>query len=1295
MKFLQDRATRRIRPWLSLTLGLAAVCLVCIGAMATRHVPKLHKIDLAAIERPATPTVRKAPARAQSLASAEDFCGTYEWTYCEYGSSSETSATAKISLDNETGNLSVNFMPVYSYGLQISFTCSAIPDASNGEISIASGQQCEVAEVGMTSTLLFCRVSEDGSVQNLDSAAASFSDGKLTFAEDVIMGLYHQGETEEETGFYLLVDHNVLTKEGYVEPTPQPETVTYTITPDGSAFTVDSYIYEGTENSYIHNTFSFDDGNSAKVSVYTDASASPASDITKYPNLRWYAKTRLTIDAPKGYLIKKVTVVLASSSKGTTFTSNCGGTVTDAAAASAGNKIVWTADGNGVEQFSATTAAQIRISSIDIEVVKKSEEPPVSTTSRVYFKLPGTEMAPTIGYETANEDGTVSSFNEVMAQLAEDPDYFYYYLPAGASKLSFTYVTTNDMGEIEEALVEFDNVRDGYAYAPDGSSWLYGSSQPVEPEKPYYLVGEITGWNPADEDYRFHRDSATGKYRLQCSGNWDTKSEFKINDGSWGENWGMTIGSTTVIPGADNINYLVQDGANMTLSEPIKNPLFIFDPEKATLTVTVGSAPSGILYELCYGYDEYGTVTRRRLTESEDGWTTTLHLDACSISIKQTNSTTGTSVQFGPATATEINLTPGEQSTYTVNLTQTDELLALPAGTYTFTLISTGDSFALTINAIGDYPPVVLDANIVYFDNSDSKWDTPYIYWWTSDGVEAGGGWPGESMIRIEGTDYWFYLLPGDQVGIIFNNNGGSQTNDITGSDIVYNHIYRCDSSYFSSHKQYAGPEPDITPYLTALILDDAEWTILCSIAESLAARGMSQPWDMSCGAAKAYKLDGVTVKDKHVVALQLRSRGISGTFPAEILTLPALKTLDLSYNSLEGKIDDAVAAIAAAPAAYPSAATLQVLKLSYNSLSGNLGLLGQVLPALADFDASHNRFADIYPALPATLTDLDISGQTIDRVIDVDFTSLNLEELFKQIPTLVLYDNYSHSYTQNISLNATNPATGSTLYLSYDGTYLYLSTYGEGYRGESGDHLNVDCSGSTAYSVQFGMTLSFAVGDSNFDGIISVADLQATVNHVFDPYSYLFNFTAADTYRDDQINVQDVVCTVNLLLASNTEAVASRRRAPGAGAAAPQARVYVRGSELVLETAVEIAAIQVKALGDITWTSPVAGMSFASDGSGMVGYSLSGATFVPGTHVIGQCDPTCVIAAVDAADPHAQTVHIAAGSGSVSGITSAVTDSDDTPSAIYDIYGRSLPASRRGVNIVVKDGRAVKVFNR
>lgn len=1293
MKFLQDRATRRIRPWLSLTLGLAAVCLACIGAMATRHVPKLHKIDLATIERPATPAVRKAPARAQSLASADDFCGTYEWTYFDYSSQTETSATAKISLDNETGNLSVNFMPVYYDGTQFSFTCSATADPQNSTIYISSGQTVNVS--GMTLSLTTYLMSADGSFQDMSHATATFNDGKLTF-NSYVLGLYYQAETEEESGFYFLASNNVLTKDDYVEPAPHPETVTYIITPDATTFSSGTYEYEGDWKDYIYNTYTFDDGNSVKVGVYTDASITSAAQIKNYGNIRWYANTRLAVYAPQGYLIKKVSIVLTSNSKATTFTSKCGGTVTEASDTSAGSKIVWTADGNGVEQFSATTAAQIRIGSIIIELAKKSEEPPVSTTSRVYFKLPGTEMAPTVGYETANEDGTVSGFSEVMTQLAEDPDYFYYDLPAGASKLSFTYLTSNDEGEMYEAVVEFDNVRDGYAYAPDGSSWLYGSSQPVEPEKPYYLVGEINGWNPADEDYRFHRDSATGKYRLQCSGNWDTKSEFKINDGSWGENWGTPIGgSTSIIPGADNINYLVQDGANMTLSEPIKNPLFIFDPEKATLTVTVGSAPSGILYELCYGYDEYGTVTRRRLTESEDGWTTTLHLDACSISIKQTNSTTGTSVQFGPATATEINLTPGEQSTYTVNLTQTDELLALPAGTYTFTLISTGDSFALTINAIGDYPPVVLDANIVYFDNSDSKWDTPYIYWWTSDGVEAGGGWPGESMIRIEGTDYWFYLLPGDQVGIIFNNNGGSQTNDITGSDIVYNHIYRCDSSYFSSHKQYAGPEPDITPYLTALILDDAEWESLCSIAESLAARGMSQPWDMSCGAAKAYKLDGVTVKDKHVVALQLRSRDITGAFPAEILTLPALKTLDLSYNSLEGKIDDVAAAIAAAPAAYPSAATLQVLKLSYNSLSGNLGLLGQVLPALADFDASHNRFADIYPALPATLTDLDISGQTIDRVIDVDFTSLNLEELFKQIPTLVLYDNYSHSYTQNISLNATNPATGSTLYLSYDGTYLYLSTYGEGYRGESGDHLNVDCSGSTAYSVQFGMTLSFAVGDSNFDGIISVADLQATVNHVFDPYSYLFNFTAADTYRDDQINVQDVVCTVNLLLASNTEAVASRRRAPGAGAAAPQARVYVRGSELVLETAVEIAAIQVKALGDITWTSPVAGMSFASDGSGMVGYSLSGATFVPGTHVIGQCDPTCVIAAVDAADPHAQTVHIAAGSGSVSGITSAVTDSDDTPSAIYDIYGRSLPAPGRGVNIVVKDGRAVKVFNR
>ena len=67
---------------------------------------------------------------------------------------------------------------------------------------------------------------------------------------------------------------------------------------------------------------------------------------------------------------------------------------------------------------------------------------------------------------------------------------------------------------------------------------------------------------------------------------------------------------------------------------------------------------------------------------------------------------------------------------------------------------------------------------------------------------------------------------------------------------------------------------------------------------------------------------------------------------------------------------------------------------------------------------------------------------------------------------------------------------------------------------------------------------------------------------------------------------------------------------------------------------------------------------------------------------------------AVSASDIEARSLRAATGQGSVSGIESAVSDSD-AQSAVFDIYGRQTAAPTKGINIIVRNGRATKVFNR
>ncbi len=73
----------------------------------------------------------------------------------------------------------------------------------------------------------------------------------------------------------------------------------------------------------------------------------------------------------------------------------------------------------------------------------------------------------------------------------------------------------------------------------------------------------------------------------------------------------------------------------------------------------------------------------------------------------------------------------------------------------------------------------------VYYDNSESNWSTPYIYYW---GGASSPSWPGVSMTKYEGN-IWVYTLPENTTGCLFNAGDGNatQTGDFT---VVNNHVY-------------------------------------------------------------------------------------------------------------------------------------------------------------------------------------------------------------------------------------------------------------------------------------------------------------------------------------------------------------------------------------------------------------------------------------------------------------------------------------------------------------------------
>lgn len=455
--------------------------------------------------------------------------------------------------------------------------------------------------------------------------------------------------------------------------------------------------------------------------------------------------------------------------------------------------------------------------------------------------------------------------------------------------------------------------------------------------------------------------------------------------------------------------------------------------------------------------------------------------------------------------------------------------------------------------------------------------------------------------------------------------------------------------------------------------MDAQEWKLLTVLNATLIKMGWKEPWDMSQGEKSASKLKGVTLEKGHVMALDLSNQQLKGDLPATAFVLPKLESLNISHNQFKG----------------------------------NLGVLGRTLPALTSLDASYNGFTDVLPMLPATIKQLNISNQTIDKTITVDGSHLNINAIIPQLPTILAYDHEKQGYnTSEIGFLITQSDADDwygkwgmhVIYKNGKLSVPYITTPFE-YRGESGDTLTaVKLNNDWGQSIE-GSNLKlkyiFQQGDANFAPGIDATDLQTTILYAFGEYNYKpFNFTAADTYKDEIINVQDVVCTVNIILdkAASTARnyYASRSYDENADAEnlqdtefAAQAGIYLRDGKIFLNTEVPVAAISIAASGHINWNLKQLGMEQATEGSSLVAYSLSGNTLPIGETLIGTYEGDATIIGISLADEEAKSISSGTHNGTVTRINGISESNDAAEMGIFNTQGIRTQKMQKGINIV------------
>jgi len=124
-----------------------------------------------------------------------------------------------------------------------------------------------------------------------------------------------------------------------------------------------------------------------------------------------------------------------------------------------------------------------------------------------------------------------------------------------------------------------------------------------------------------------------------------------------------------------------------------------------------------------------------------------------------------------------------------------------PEGYADTDIVASGNNYCVwtNVNVNHDTPdtpdiPVVdpEDAVVVYFNNSsEAHWAAPHVHYW---GGTSASTWPGPAMEQA-GPTTWRYACPKGTTGIVFNDNGVSQTGDLAAEHL---HVYGKDGNSYS-----------------------------------------------------------------------------------------------------------------------------------------------------------------------------------------------------------------------------------------------------------------------------------------------------------------------------------------------------------------------------------------------------------------------------------------------------------------------------------------------------------------
>lgn len=402
----------------------------------------------------------------------------------------------------------------------------------------------------------------------------------------------------------------------------------------------------------------------------------------------------------------------------------------------------------------------------------------------------------------------------------------------------------------------------------------------------------------------------------------------------------------------------------------------------------------------------------------------------------------------------------------------------------------------------------------------------------------------------------------------------------------------------------------------------EADMTILRAALQQMGSQpAWEKRWNLD---AQQLLLDGITNTEGRVTAVQLNGRGLTGSVPTALLALEKTSSFNLSGNSL-------------------------------SSIEGTI---------------------------PQGKT-LNISNQQLDNVVDVNIGNSDASLLLAQLPSILCYQNSAGGKTSHFAFKVVGDGYSFTL-SENNGSLQVTSRSSYVYQGAKDAIMTCTSTYGDAAGSTFSLRFTFDDGDANFDGTLDVLDLQTNINYIMEKYqSRPYNFTAANLWVDDVINVQDVIRQINLLMETEQPEIEGsvKRNAPGVNPSA-EAYLFVEDGCLMLSTETPVAAFDIVVEG-ISEMRPSADMaqsgitcSIKNVGSGVriIGYSFAETVLPAGVSMIATLDEASAsVLSAKLADSEANAISVKTYHEGLPTVLDGIARQSVNQEAIYDMQGRKI----------------------